>query len=492
VDDDIGADAEAAAAYRDGDEVTEGAAGEAPGGAAGGEAGGAAGGEAGGAAGGEAGGAAPPAPAPAALTASEAAVVAAALAAARASRVPALAWLSFTAGAWVAPSGPTNAAAGTPTEWTREASAGVAVLATAAGDVLAFREGVLLAPLPTAPRDGAAVLSLAPYSRGFLAGSAGGGLRVFELCDPEIHAAEMEDELFAAAEAAAAAKAADAGRGRGATPGGGGGSAHSGRPARAARRLSARSRVMKSRTNSASSARSTLSTASLGEAADAEAAALGVVDDTSRAAPGPLGLGAYFVATRTMSVEAVLGAASPEPSVTFLAVRPAEAGALVLVAGTQCLLLDLARLGVTEGNGALAELACLSAHTAAPGGWCGAGAALDAAAPKTTIQVKLADGKRLVVELNLTHTVGDLVVRVAAANATGGKPFTCVRATAVRGARARARARVAVLTPPLPDSPSPPTARLKAGFPPKALDSAMLTIEAAGLKNASVQQQALA
>ena len=51
------------------------------------------------------------------------------------------------------------------------------------------------------------------------------------------------------------------------------------------------------------------------------------------------------------------------------------------------------------------------------------------------------------------HTVGDLVARVAAANATGGKAFT-----------------------------------LKAGYPPKALDAAAQTIEAAGLKNASVQQ----
>ena len=88
----------------------------------------------------------------------------------------------------------------------------------------------------------------------------------------------------------------------------------------------------------------------------------------------------------------------------------------------------------------------------------GAGAAsaiVDPSAPKTSVQVKLVDGKRIIVELNLTHKVSDLVARVAAAAATGGKPFT-----------------------------------LMTGFPPKALDNPGLTIEEAGLKNASVQQHA--
>ena len=78
---------------------------------------------------------------------------------------------------------------------------------------------------------------------------------------------------------------------------------------------------------------------------------------------------------------------------------------------------------------------------------------LDESTPSTTVQVKLANGKRALVIVNLAHTVADLVARVAAEGATGGKPFT-----------------------------------LKAGFPPKPLDSLTSTIEAAGLKNASVQQ----
>ena len=81
-------------------------------------------------------------------------------------------------------------------------------------------------------------------------------------------------------------------------------------------------------------------------------------------------------------------------------------------------------------------------------------APFDSSAPSTTIQVKLVNGKRLLVELNyLTHTVSDLVSRVSTENATGGKPFI-----------------------------------LKAGFPPKPIDSLNQTIETAGLKNASVQQ----
>jgi UBX domain-containing protein 1 len=78
---------------------------------------------------------------------------------------------------------------------------------------------------------------------------------------------------------------------------------------------------------------------------------------------------------------------------------------------------------------------------------------LDAAAPKTTLQVKLANGKRAIIELNLTHTVADLVARVASEGATGGKAFL-----------------------------------LKTGYPPKPLDTLTETIEGAGLKNASVLQ----
>jgi UBX domain-containing protein 1 len=82
--------------------------------------------------------------------------------------------------------------------------------------------------------------------------------------------------------------------------------------------------------------------------------------------------------------------------------------------------------------------------------------ALAAGAPSTAIQVRLANGQKLVVKLNLTHTVGDLQRVAAGAHATGGRPFV-----------------------------------LKGGFPPKALEAPAATIEAAGLAGASVTQTAL-
>lgn len=75
--------------------------------------------------------------------------------------------------------------------------------------------------------------------------------------------------------------------------------------------------------------------------------------------------------------------------------------------------------------------------------------------PTTTIQVKLANGKREKIILNLNHTVGDLQAKVASFQATNGRPFT-----------------------------------LTAGFPPKILSDATSTIDAAGLKNAAVTQTA--
>jgi UBX domain-containing protein 1 len=83
----------------------------------------------------------------------------------------------------------------------------------------------------------------------------------------------------------------------------------------------------------------------------------------------------------------------------------------------------------------------------------GKAAVVDDSKPTTTIQVKLVNGKREKIVLNLTHTVADLQGAVAALGATGGKPFS-----------------------------------LSAGFPPKALADPDLTVEAAGLKNASVTQ----
>ena len=87
----------------------------------------------------------------------------------------------------------------------------------------------------------------------------------------------------------------------------------------------------------------------------------------------------------------------------------------------------------------------------------GAGAvpALDAALPSTTLQVKLADGRREKIQMNLSNTIAQLQARVAAMGGSGGRAFV-----------------------------------LMAGFPPKPLDVGVATLEAAGLKNASITQVA--
>ena len=88
-------------------------------------------------------------------------------------------------------------------------------------------------------------------------------------------------------------------------------------------------------------------------------------------------------------------------------------------------------------------------------GWIAFSVKVDEAAEKTTIQVKLANGKRERVVLNTAaHTVADLQALVAGFGAHGGRAFALV-----------------------------------AGFPPKALDRPADSIEAAGLKNAAVTQQ---
>lgn len=81
---------------------------------------------------------------------------------------------------------------------------------------------------------------------------------------------------------------------------------------------------------------------------------------------------------------------------------------------------------------------------------------LPAGAPSTAIQIKLANGQKLVVKLAPTHTVGDLQRVAAGAHATGGKAFV-----------------------------------LKAGFPPKDLTDPSATIQAAGLSGAAVTQAVL-
>ncbi len=75
------------------------------------------------------------------------------------------------------------------------------------------------------------------------------------------------------------------------------------------------------------------------------------------------------------------------------------------------------------------------------------------ALPHTTVQIKLLDGKKLALKVNLSATVADLQRAAAGAHATGGKPFV-----------------------------------LRAGFPPRVLDVPCATLEAAGLQGASITQ----
>lgn len=79
---------------------------------------------------------------------------------------------------------------------------------------------------------------------------------------------------------------------------------------------------------------------------------------------------------------------------------------------------------------------------------------VDSSAPTTVIQVRLANGKREKVTINLTNTVADLLSLV----------------TDFRGV------------------PQGSAFTLSAGFPPKPLTDATATIEEAGLRNASVTQ----
>lgn len=78
---------------------------------------------------------------------------------------------------------------------------------------------------------------------------------------------------------------------------------------------------------------------------------------------------------------------------------------------------------------------------------------VDDSAPSTMVQVKLVDGRRVPIKINLSRTVRDLQCAVAALRATAGKSFV-----------------------------------LKAGFPPKTLDNPAATIGAAGLQAAAITQ----
>lgn len=114
--------------------------------------------------------------------------------------------------------------------------------------------------------------------------------------------------------------------------------------------------------------------------------------------------------------------------------------------------------GATLGGGAAA--APPAGAVVRAGGAGAAAAAATAAAvvvdeskPLANMQIRLLDGRREKVTLNLTHTVGDLMNKVASLGGTS-KPFL-----------------------------------LTAGFPPKPLSDPTATLEAAGLKNAQVTQK---
>eukprot|EP00158_Paraphelidium_tribonemae_P001768 Partr_v1_DN24781_c0_g1_i4_m37141 putative UBX domain protein len=79
---------------------------------------------------------------------------------------------------------------------------------------------------------------------------------------------------------------------------------------------------------------------------------------------------------------------------------------------------------------------------------------VDESKPVTSIQVRLADGTRMVCRFNLAHTVGDLRQVIAAARPSPGRAFT-----------------------------------LQTQFPSKILDDDKTTLEQAGLKNAAILQK---
>jgi hypothetical protein len=99
---------------------------------------------------------------------------------------------------------------------------------------------------------------------------------------------------------------------------------------------------------------------------------------------------------------------------------------------------------VPAAAGAVAA-AALAGATAAP--------VVDTTAPKTTMQVKLADGRKLRLTLNLTHTVRDVQALIAKASGASA-PYV-----------------------------------LLAGFPPAALADASATVTAAGLQGAQLTQK---
>ncbi len=108
--------------------------------------------------------------------------------------------------------------------------------------------------------------------------------------------------------------------------------------------------------------------------------------------------------------------------------------------------------GAAVGGGAAVPAAAVVGGAGARGA-AAAVPVLDEAAPTATLQVRLADGRRERVVLNLSHTVGQLQARVATMGGTT-RPFM-----------------------------------LLAGVPPRPLADPSLTLEAAGLKSAAITQK---
>jgi UBX domain-containing protein 1 len=77
---------------------------------------------------------------------------------------------------------------------------------------------------------------------------------------------------------------------------------------------------------------------------------------------------------------------------------------------------------------------------------------VDDSAPTTVLQIRLSNGKREKVKLNRSHTVGDMINYIS--SVSPAESFVIL-----------------------------------AGFPPKRMEDTSLTLEAAGLLNAAVQQQ---
>lgn len=111
--------------------------------------------------------------------------------------------------------------------------------------------------------------------------------------------------------------------------------------------------------------------------------------------------------------------------------------------------------GTSLGGGSAASMQPSGAVVRGGGGGAAVARLVDPTQPVTMLQVKLLDGRKEKIQINLGHTVGDLQMRVLALHGHGGAPFV-----------------------------------LAAGFPPKPLSDPHATIDAAGLKGSAVTQQA--